>query len=296
MARRPRGVAARAGDAQPHKVEEVRRILEPLGIAVDPLPEGIELPPEDGETFAENALPKARAAAAATGRPAIADDSGIEAQALGGAPGVRSARYAGPRRQRRGEPPEADPRGAAGQRAALRLRAGLRRPGRRRAPVLRRVQRPDGRRAGGERADSDTTRCSFPPRTRRADDGRADRGREGRDQPPRPRGAGIRRLDRHWPMPHAAPAPEPALDTGAQAADGGFVGRSRTRALILLKVIAGTMTGSVAILTDAVHSSIDLIASIVAYFSVRKAGEPADAAIATATRRSRTSPRRSRGS
>jgi cation diffusion facilitator family transporter len=47
-------------------------------------------------------------------------------------------------------------------------------------------------------------------------------------------------------------------------------------ALILLKVIAGTVTGSVAILTEAVHSSIDLVASVVAYFSVRKAGEPAD--------------------
>jgi cation diffusion facilitator family transporter len=46
--------------------------------------------------------------------------------------------------------------------------------------------------------------------------------------------------------------------------------------LILLKVIAGTITGSVAILTEAVHSSIDLVASVVAYFSVRKAGEPAD--------------------
>jgi XTP/dITP diphosphohydrolase len=80
----------------PHKVEEVRRILGPLQISVDPLPDGIELPPENGETFAENALPKARTAAAATGRPAIADDSGIEAQALGGGPGVRSARYAGP--------------------------------------------------------------------------------------------------------------------------------------------------------------------------------------------------------
>jgi XTP/dITP diphosphohydrolase len=53
------------------------------------------LPPEDGETFAENALDKARAAAAATGRASIADDSGIAAAALGGAPGVRSARYAG---------------------------------------------------------------------------------------------------------------------------------------------------------------------------------------------------------
>jgi len=46
--------------------------------------------------------------------------------------------------------------------------------------------------------------------------------------------------------------------------------------LILLKVIAGSITGSVAILTEAIHSSIDLVASIVAYFSVRKADEPAD--------------------
>jgi len=46
--------------------------------------------------------------------------------------------------------------------------------------------------------------------------------------------------------------------------------------LILIKVIAGTLTGSVAILTEAVHSSIDLVASVVAFFSVRKAGEPAD--------------------
>jgi cation diffusion facilitator family transporter len=47
-------------------------------------------------------------------------------------------------------------------------------------------------------------------------------------------------------------------------------------ALILLKVIAGTVTGSVAVLTEAIHSSVDLIASIVAFLSVRKAGEPAD--------------------
>ena len=79
----------------PHKLREFERLLEPAGIEVEPLPDGIELPPEDGNTFVENALPKARTAAAATGRPAIADDSGIEAEALGGAPGVRSARYAG---------------------------------------------------------------------------------------------------------------------------------------------------------------------------------------------------------
>ncbi len=78
-----------------HKLEEVRRLLAPTEIEIEPLTAGIVLPPEDGATFAENALPKARAAAAATGLAAIADDSGIEAQVLGGAPGIRSARYAG---------------------------------------------------------------------------------------------------------------------------------------------------------------------------------------------------------
>ncbi len=78
----------------PHKVREFERLLEPAGIAVTPLPEGVRLPPEDGDSFEANALPKARTAAAETGRIAIADDSGIEAQALGGRPGVRSARYA----------------------------------------------------------------------------------------------------------------------------------------------------------------------------------------------------------
>ncbi|MHB8656706.1 MAG: non-canonical purine NTP pyrophosphatase [Solirubrobacteraceae bacterium] len=78
-----------------HKVREFERLLGPHGVRVKPLPEGIALPPEVGATFAENALTKARAAAAALGVASIADDSGIEAQALGGAPGVRSARYAG---------------------------------------------------------------------------------------------------------------------------------------------------------------------------------------------------------
>lgn len=80
----------------PHKVREVARVLSPAGISVQPLPADVQLPPEDGASFAENALPKARTAAAHVGFPAIADDSGIEAEVLGGAPGVRSARYAGP--------------------------------------------------------------------------------------------------------------------------------------------------------------------------------------------------------
>ena len=78
-----------------HKVIEMKRLLEPAGIEVEPLPDAVVLPPEDGTTFADNALVKAQTAAADTGRPAIADDSGIEAAALGGAPGVRSARFAG---------------------------------------------------------------------------------------------------------------------------------------------------------------------------------------------------------
>jgi XTP/dITP diphosphohydrolase len=76
-----------------HKLREFREALP--GLELEQLPESVELPPETGETFEENALIKARAAYAATGNAAIADDSGIVASALGGRPGVRSARYAG---------------------------------------------------------------------------------------------------------------------------------------------------------------------------------------------------------
>ena len=76
-----------------HKLREFRRLLP--AVALDPLPDSLPTPVEDGDTYAANALIKARAAAAATGRAAIADDSGIEAAALGGAPGVLTARYAG---------------------------------------------------------------------------------------------------------------------------------------------------------------------------------------------------------
>jgi XTP/dITP diphosphohydrolase len=78
-----------------HKLAEFRRLLAPAGIEVVSLPDDVLLPVENGETFLDNALPKARAAAAQLNRAAIADDSGIEAAALGGQPGVRSARYAG---------------------------------------------------------------------------------------------------------------------------------------------------------------------------------------------------------
>jgi XTP/dITP diphosphohydrolase len=78
------------------KLRELTSLLAPLGfdlVAQNTL--GLGTPPETGDTFAANALLKARYAAAATNLPALADDSGIEVDALGGRPGVYSARYAG---------------------------------------------------------------------------------------------------------------------------------------------------------------------------------------------------------
>lgn len=76
-----------------HKAEELEKLL--AGHEVVPLPDAVALPPETGTTFAENALGKARAAAQALNTVVIADDSGIESAALGGRPGVYSARFAG---------------------------------------------------------------------------------------------------------------------------------------------------------------------------------------------------------
>jgi XTP/dITP diphosphohydrolase len=76
-----------------HKLREMRELLP--GLELEGLPEGVELPPEVGESFAAIALDKARAAHAATGEATIADDSGIGAEALGGRPGIHSARYGG---------------------------------------------------------------------------------------------------------------------------------------------------------------------------------------------------------
>jgi XTP/dITP diphosphohydrolase len=77
----------------PHKVKEMAELLP--GADLQPLPGEVELPPETGDSFEANALIKARAAHEATGEVTIADDSGIEAADLGGAPGIYSARYAG---------------------------------------------------------------------------------------------------------------------------------------------------------------------------------------------------------
>ncbi|MFC0678694.1 RdgB/HAM1 family non-canonical purine NTP pyrophosphatase [Lysobacter korlensis] len=98
MSAAPRRVVLATHNA--HKVEELRKIL---GLELGDIEligyDGPE-PVEDGVTFAENALIKARAAHRHTGLPALADDSGISVDALGGAPGIHSARYAGTRDDR----------------------------------------------------------------------------------------------------------------------------------------------------------------------------------------------------
>jgi XTP/dITP diphosphohydrolase len=81
----------------PGKLREMLAILGSHGLELVPQSAlGIEPPVEDGDSFAANALIKARHAAAASGLPAIADDSGLEVDALDGRPGIHTARYAGP--------------------------------------------------------------------------------------------------------------------------------------------------------------------------------------------------------
>lgn len=78
------------------KLAEIRQLLAPLALDVRPQSDfSIQPVAETGETFLENALLKARHASAIAGHPAIGDDSGLEVAALGGAPGVRSSRFAG---------------------------------------------------------------------------------------------------------------------------------------------------------------------------------------------------------
>jgi len=83
----------------PGKLVELEALLAPYGIAVVSSRElGLREPEETGRTFVDNARLKAQAAAQASGLPALADDSGLEAYGLDGAPGVQSARWAGPER------------------------------------------------------------------------------------------------------------------------------------------------------------------------------------------------------
>lgn len=99
MTRRFTGHSLVLATHNPGKLREFRAFFAPRGIEIVASGDlGLDDPEETGTTFADNARLKARAAAAATGKVALADDSGLEVQALDGAPGVYSARWAGPER------------------------------------------------------------------------------------------------------------------------------------------------------------------------------------------------------
>lgn len=85
------------GTRNPGKIHEIKLILGDIALELCSLNDfpNVSMAPEDADTYAENAILKARFYARATGLPALADDSGLEVEALGGAPGVLSARYAG---------------------------------------------------------------------------------------------------------------------------------------------------------------------------------------------------------
>ena len=284
--------AADPGHPQRAQAAELREALP--GVEIEPLPEGVVLPPETGETFAENALGKARAAHEATGRPAIADDSGIEAAALGGRPGCgRPASRGGS--ERRGEPEEADlgAQGGGRPRARLRLRD---RAGRRDGSESLFEGRctgtlaPEPRGTGGfgydpafvpddtGPGDARTMAELGPPRSMRS----ATAG----GQPGSWRGRSGRRKGRERRV-----ATERAGITKPVAAG---VSIASNAILIALKLAAAAITGSIAILSEALHSMIDLIASVIAFVAVRRADEPADPSTPTGTRRSSRSRPRSR--
>ena len=99
MARRFRAPRLVLASHNPGKLAELEALLAPRGVAITSSRDlGLPEPAETGRTFAANARLKGHAAAQATGSPALADDSGLEVRGLGGAPGVHSARWAGPER------------------------------------------------------------------------------------------------------------------------------------------------------------------------------------------------------
>lgn len=99
MARRFRAPRLVLASHNPGKLAELQALLAPHGVAITSSRDlGLPEPAETGRTFVANARLKGHAAAQATGSPALADDSGLEVRGLGGAPGVHSARWAGPER------------------------------------------------------------------------------------------------------------------------------------------------------------------------------------------------------
>lgn len=95
MTARPPGLRLVLATANPDKAAEIIAILGTEGVALSPRPAAVPDVEETGDTLVDNARLKARAISAAVGEPAVSDDTGLEVDALGGAPGIYTARYAG---------------------------------------------------------------------------------------------------------------------------------------------------------------------------------------------------------
>ena len=234
-----------------HKLRELREALP--GIELEPLPEEVELPPEDGDTFEANALGKARAAHEATGGPAIADDSGIEAAGARRPPGRSLGPLCGRGRERRAEPREAARRGARGRTTAAsptsarsrwstrrateqRLRGPLRGRARGRAPRRGRLRLRPGLRPATTPGPATSARwpsCG-PTRSTRSATAGGRRGMLARA----PRGGGSDRQ----------------VEAGITKPAAAGVSIASNAILIALKLAAAAITGSIAILSEALHS------------------------------------------
>ena len=254
---------------------------------LDPLPDDVELPPETGTTFADNALGKARAAAAATGAPAIADDSGIEAAALDGAPGVWSARYAGEHATDEENLAKLLREVPARRRHArrVRLRAWPSSSRAERSQVVhgrcegKLTHEPRG--SGGFGYDPAFVPDDYPGDERtmaeldpEEKDAISHRGRAARalairlaraEEEARPRG----------PLDRPAQA-EPAVNEGATRRRTALLSVAAAVLLVAVKLVTGLVTGSLAFVAEAVHSGTDLVAALLTLFAVRVAIRPPD--------------------
>ena len=232
-----------------HKLREFARLLG--GVELEPLPgRRRRRRRRRATTFAENALIKARAAAAATGRAAIADDSGIGAEALGGPPGRALGPLRRPGRERRGEPRASCAREVPpGSAAALRVRDRPRRPRRRARRLFEGVC--EGTMAAERRrrrAGSATTRCSSRTASGRTMAELSDAEKDAISHRG-PRGARAAGMARRRDGRRRARRP-----TGRERTRAAAVSIASNTCLIVLKLFAGAATGSVAILTEAIHS------------------------------------------
>ena len=257
-----------------HKLREMRELLP--GVELEPLPDGVELPPEDGDCLRrDRAGEGARGASRRPAGPASPTTPGSSAVGLGGRPGIHSARYGGEGATDEENLDEAAARGRRGRRRVAGPSTPARwRWSRRTAPSTSSKARCEGRLIEEPRGEGGFGYDpAFVPDDTGPTSGRCRSSADAEKNEISHRGRAARMLAAH--LAGGAPARTRAMirtKSGAAA-----LSIASNAPLIAIKLAAGAITGSIAIITEALHSLIDLVASVVAFISVRKADEPADA-------------------